>query len=704
MVHRSIVPIGTGTAMFFLLVTSARTWTQQPPEPIDPTPQDGEVYALMDQATGLQLTGNPSGFGGSNVLESPRDLGSLAQRWALTRLDGEWKLTEVASGLCLTEDLFRPVAETERCSPSPLQRWLIREEANGYSTLQNDATGRFLTVRESLGGVGTAHVNGDPSQAQLWQLRPAFWRGADISEQEKMEALRVKTGLPWWKDAEQPEDILKILKDHGFNSIRIRPTSIPPYYPDQPPSVCTGNYCYIESDAQDLDLARRARNLGFSLELTLFFDGGNSQSIPGSWAGQTQAQLAADIYSYAKAELEMYRKAGLMPDMVSIGNEVDTGFLGGPGYYPYNHFAAFAALEQAGLTAVADAASDTSIGPAIPSPLTCIHITPGYNMTSFFSSANANGLTYDAICESYYPIYHGPLTDAQAAQANPHNQPVEADTLLQAAQALGKPIYIIETGEHYELGFESLDPWYAPTRAAQRQFLLDLEGVVESLPGNLAMGIEYWAPNDVEMPDGGGPYSTFQKDYTTPNAIYEWEGLGLFDSADPDYLTNPSAPNYSTALPGLDAVGGKLDATLHYKLTNRKTQLLLTDDGNEVGAGISSWLSGFDGVVDTRSQWNIASDNKGAFTIENLHASRNGQPVVLDATGSSAVAEALANGAPQQSWDVQTAGNGYFYLVNQSTGLVVGLDDWGQAVQQPQATSGQAAQWAITPVAISGGQ
>jgi hypothetical protein len=87
-------------------------------------------------------------------------------------------------------------------------------------------------------------------------------------------------------------------------------------------------------------------------------------------------------------------------------------------------------------------------------------------MTSFFTSAN--GLTYDAICESYYPIFHGPLTDAQAAQANPNKQPVEADTLLQAAQTLGKPIYIIETGEHYEPGFDSPDPWYAPTRAAQR--------------------------------------------------------------------------------------------------------------------------------------------------------------------------------------------------------------------------------------------
>jgi len=700
--HRSFALFGSLTAIFFLLLTNGSAWTQQPAEPVDPTPQDGEIYALMDQATGMQLTGSISSYGSNDVLESPRDLSKLAQRWALTRLDGgAWKLTDESSGFCLTENLFSPQVQTDPCAPALLQSWLITEVANGYSTLRSATTGRLLTGSASH-GVATSHVTGDPSQAQLWQLRPAFWRGADLAEQEKMEALRLKTGLPWWKDAEQPADILKILKDHGYNSIRLRPTSIPPYYPDQPPDTCTGNFCYIDTDAQELDLARRARNLGFSLELTLFFDGGSSQSIPGSWAGLTQQQLAADIYSYTKSELEMYRKAGLMPDMVSIGNEVDTGFLGGPGFFPFNHFAAFAALEQAGLTAVADAASDTSIGPALPSPLTCIHITPGYNMTSFFTSANANGLTYDAICESYYPIFHGPLTDAQAAETNPSNQPVEADTLLQAAQALGKPIYIIETGEHYENGFLSLDPWYAPTRAAQRQFLLDLEGVVHSLPGNVAMGIEYWAPNDVEMPDGGGPFSTFQKDFTTPNAIFAWEGLGLFDSADPAFLTDPTAPNYSTALPGLDAVGGKLDATLHYKLTNSQAQLLLTGDGNAVGVDVSSLLSGLDGIVDPRSQWIIASDNNGAFTIANLRASLNGQPVVLNATGSQAVTEAAANGSPQQSWDVQTAGNSFFYLVNEATGLVLGLDDRGHAVQQPQANSGQGAEWAITPVAISG--
>ena len=695
---------GRAVAGIFLLLTSMNVWAQQPPEPVDPTPQDGQVYALMNQSSGQQLTANSSGNIGGAVVESARNLGSLAQRWALTRLDGgAWKLTDQSTGLCLGENPFLSAVQAQPCAASPFQTWLITEGANGYSTLKGVVTGRLLTG-SSAQGVRTALAAGDSAQTQLWQLRPAFWRGADVAEQEKMEALRLQTGLPWWKDAEQPEDIFKILKDHGFNSIRMRPTSIPPYYPNQPPNVCTGNFCFIDTDAQELDVARRARDLGFSLELTLFFDGGSSASIPGSWAGLTQEQLATNIYNYTKAEIEMYRKAGLMPDMVSIGNEVDTGFLGGPGFLPFNHFAAFAALEKAGLTAVADAASDTSIGLAIPTPLTCIHITPGFDMTSFFTMANANGLNYDAICQSYYPIFHGPLTDAQATQTNPNNQPVEADMLLQGVQALGKPIYIIETGEHYEVGFESLDPWYAPTRAAQRQFLLDLESVVQSLPGNLAMGIEYWAPNDVEMPDGGGPFSRFQEDFNSPDALFEWEGLALFDSADPNFLTNPAAPNYSTVLPGMDAVGGKLDSALHYKLTNRKLSLLLEGDGNTVSANFTSLLAGLDGIVDTRMQWTIASDNNGAFTIANLQASGNGRTVVLDAASATAVTETTANGAPQQSWDVQTAGDGYFYLVNQSTGQVLGLDDHGHAVEQSQASAGQSAQWAITPIAISGGR
>ena len=690
-----------GFAIGILFAASFAAFGQQPAEPVDRTLQDGQAYALMSQATGMQLaTPRPS-----QVDAAVRNLGDLSQRWALARLDdGGWKLANVSSGQCLAEGVLPGSVRAEPCSLSPFQHWKLTEAADGYWTVQGFWPG-FLLNSTSGSQVGVSKNSSDtPGQGQLWQFRPAFWRAADIAEQEKMEALRLKTGLPWWKDADQPEDILKILKDHGLNAIRLRPTSIPPYYPNQNPDACTGNYCYIETDAQELDLARRARKLGFSLELTLFFDGGNSQSIPGSWAGETQEQLAASVYDYTKAEIEMYRKAGLMPDLVSIGNEVDTGFLGGPGVYPYNNFAQFAALENAGLTAVADAAKDTALGSALPSPLTCIHITPGYNMTSFFQSANANGLQYDAICQSYYPIYHGPLTAAQAAATNPHNQPVEADTLLQAAQIIGKPIFILETAEHYENGFESNDPWYAPTRPAQRQFLLDLEGVLHGLPNNLAMGMEYWAPNDVEMPDGGGPYSTFQKDYTTPDALFAWEGLGLFDSADPDYLTNPNAPNYSTALPGLDAVGGKEDATLRYKLVNRKTGLLLSATGRKVGTGLVGILSGIDGSVDTRAQWRIASNGNGAFSLANVHASSSGSATVLDGSTASTVVDATADGASGQQWDVQTASGGFFYLVNQGSGLVLN-DSSNDAVNTlPMTNATASAEWAVLPVAISSGK
>jgi arabinogalactan endo-1,4-beta-galactosidase len=167
---------------------------------------------------------------------------------------------------------------------------------------------------------------------------------------------------------------------------------------------CRGNACYAETDAQDLDLAKRAKNLGLSIELTLLFDGGSSSSVPAAWANDTLgAQLQSDLYTYVKAEILSYRQAGTMPDLVSIGNEVDTGFLGSLGSPTGAAFGGFAALQIQAIQAVNDAAADPSLGPAIPAPLTCIHITPAWDLTQFFTLANHNSIPYDAICQSYYP-------------------------------------------------------------------------------------------------------------------------------------------------------------------------------------------------------------------------------------------------------------------------------------------------------------
>src|ERR1700734_1513859 len=60
MLRNNLAHFRRGTPLLSLLLAHAFAWAQQPPEPVDPTPQDGEVYALMNQATGLQLTGNAS--------------------------------------------------------------------------------------------------------------------------------------------------------------------------------------------------------------------------------------------------------------------------------------------------------------------------------------------------------------------------------------------------------------------------------------------------------------------------------------------------------------------------------------------------------------------------------------------------------------------------------------------------------------------
>jgi arabinogalactan endo-1,4-beta-galactosidase len=535
--------------------------SQQPPEPTDISPIDGEVYYVVNQLSGLQADlDNNSTTAGDPIVQQVRTFTNTSQRWAFTRLAGGfWQISNTRNGLCFDVATVSGVVNVVQnpCTASNSQEWMLTPTSNGYYTISNGSTGLLIDVFQGsvAGGAAldqTASV-GNPTQSQQWLLRPCFFRGIDNALLEKQEAARASLGLSWWKDAGQPQDVLAMLKKHGINMVRLRPSSAPPYSsPSQ--AGCSGNACYAETDAQDLDLAKRSKNLGLSLELTLLFDGASSTSIPPTWANHNLSQLQTDVYNYVKSEVMAYRQAGVLPDLVSIGNEVDTGFLGSIGSPTGTNFGGFAALQMQAMQAVNDAAADASIGPEIPAPLTCIHITPAWDLTQFFTLASQNSIPYDVICQSYYPLYHGPLTDAQAAASNPGNKPVEQDVLVAAANNLGKPIFLIETGEHYENGFQSNDPWYSPPSVTQQnQFLMDLVGVQEGLPSSLGMGVEYWNPAGVNIPSLSGGFINGDN---LPDAIYTWNGLTLFDNADMSGTTDVTAPNYSALLPGIDALGG----------------------------------------------------------------------------------------------------------------------------------------------------
>jgi len=706
--------------------TTATPISQQPPEPIDISPIDGETYYVVNQLSGLQvdLKSNSATLV-NQIVQQPRSFSILSQRWGLTSLSGGlWQIGNTLSGLCLDSGLLdmrlpgrrgggkaaRGSVGQSTCADAATQQWSLTATTNGYYTISNRSTGLLLDLSQGSLSAGTSleqsKLSGEATQSQQWLLRPAFFRGVDNALLEKQEQARAAIGLSWWQDAGQPQDVLQIFKNHGVNMVRLRPTSTPPYA-NASQAQCSGNACYAETEVQDLDLAKRAKNLGMSVELTLLFDGGASASVPAAWANDTLlSQLQADLYSYVKAEILSYRQAGAMPDMVSIGNEVDTGFLGSIGSPTGAAFGGFAALQIAGIQAVEDAAADTSPGPAIPAPLTCIHITPAWDLTQFFTLANQYDIPYDAICQSYYPIYHGPLTAAQAAASNPNGKPVEQAVLVNAANSIGKPIFNIETGEHYENGFDSNDPWYAPpTPALQRQFLLDLQSVQKGLPNNLGMGLEYWDPAGVNIPNGSGG---FLNGNSLPDAIYIWNGLTLFDNADTTGATNVAAANYSMLLPGVDALGGKLDSTLSYKFVNRGSgQILSVFQGSAAGGAMLA-TEADDGNPALSQQWRITSNNDGYFQIASLNLGAGGATNVLDDVGGSAASGNVIVQSPSGSgqaleWNIVSAGNGYFNFVNRASGLVLDMNGGvgaqaGYAVQEPQNNSSTTQQWQIVAV------
>jgi arabinogalactan endo-1,4-beta-galactosidase len=709
---------------------------QQPMQPQDPSPINGETYYLVNQLSGFQADiDSGSSADGAALIQSQRNLTSLTQRWAVTQMPtGNWKISSISNGLCVDTALVNGINTIvqQPCAVNTLsQEWIFTYTANGYNTVTNAGSGLNLDVSSGSTTAGAQLVENaqgsSASQSQLWLLRPAFFRGDDNGQLGKQEALRTLTSTPFFNDAGTVDDVLQIMKNHGVNLIRVRPTPLvvpgttTPLYGTYTlgsssstiPLTCTGNGCYANTDAAELAVAKRAKELGMSVELTLFYDGGSSQNAPDAWAGYSISQTSSAIYTYVKAQLEEYRAAGAMPDIVAIGNEVDTGFLSsglgsGASGSPGTTFTNFATYENQGMQAVLDAAADPSLGAPIPAPLRCIHITPAWPINTFFASVNANNIPYDLVCQSYYPPYHGALTAAQAASCSTPPEKggeTEDQELADAASQIGKPILLLEIGEHYENGFLANDCFYPATRAGQRQAVLDIESAVKALPGNLAAGLEWWDATGTIVPLSNGSYAnTYQPNFV--DQLYTWDGFNLFDDGDGgSYITNTALPTYDSALPALAAVGGKLDATLPYKLVNLATGRVLEVASGSSGPGAALDTGVDSGVTSPQQQWIISSNGDGYFQIANL-VSTSGAANVLDngssTTSGSLVNQQAADSSPGQEWDVVGAGNQTFTIANKASGMVLSVDTSSSvngSIEQ-QTASASNIDW-ITPMATS---
>jgi len=303
-------------------------------------------------------------------------------------------------------------------------------------------------------------------------------RGADISTLRALEAAGRS-----FSDAAGTRRAEQILADHGQNLVRLRLWV-------QPPNEFNGL-------ADVAAMARRIKqaHMQFLLDFHYsdFWADPGHQDTPAAWQGQDLATLATTVHDYTQSVVAALTAQDTPPDIVQIGNEVTAGMLWPVGeLYPAGQpqrWVEFTTLLKAGIAGARDGA------PPGRAPQIMIHIDRGGDWGGtqwFYDHMSDYGVDYDLIGLSYYPYWHGSLSDVRRNFDN-------------TAARYGKPIVLVETA--YAWTFEDQDgypnivgPWYSPppeypiTPVGQALFIRDLLSVVARTPDHLGLGVVYWEP------------------------------------------------------------------------------------------------------------------------------------------------------------------------------------------------------------------
>lgn len=215
--------------------------------------------------------------------------------------------------------------------------------------------------------------------------------GADISFIPQLEAEGRK-----FYDNGVSKDAFTILKDHGFNYVRLRIFN----NPGADSGYSAKGYCGLD-DTKKMALRIKEAGMGFLLDFHYSDNWADpaKQHKPAAWKKLNNQQLQDSITAFTRLTLLALKKQGTLPDMVQVGNEINHGILWPNGRV--KNLDTLAGFLKAGIGAVKEVSSKIRV---------MIHIACGGQNTEsryFVDNMLKRGVTFDIIGESYYPEWHG---------------------------------------------------------------------------------------------------------------------------------------------------------------------------------------------------------------------------------------------------------------------------------------------------------
>lgn len=380
---------------------------------------------------------------------------------------------------------------------------------------------RLISLNSLENGEVPEPVAADIFVKRVEGLSEDFIKGVDVSSIIALE----DSGVKFYNEHGKKQDIFKTLKEAGVNYVRVRVWNDP--YDAKGNGYGGGNNDLEKAIA----IGKRATANGMKLLVDFhysdFWADPAKQQVPKAWSNLSFEDKKIALYRYTKESLQSLLKEGIKIGMVQIGNETNGVFVG------ERDWSKISELFNAGSRAVREV--DSSI-------LVVLHFTnpetPGRYAT-IAKTLHNNGVDYDVFASSYYPFWHGTLTNLTSV-------------LKHVANTYGKKVMVVETSYAYTAedgdGHDNTVPKsgqalnYPLTIQGQAHAIRDVIEAVANV-GPAGIGVFYWEPAwiPVGSPDklkqnkkkwekyGSGWATSFAAEYD-PHDAGVWYGGSAVDN------------------------------------------------------------------------------------------------------------------------------------------------------------------------------
>lgn len=306
-----------------------------------------------------------------------------------------------------------------------------------------------------------------------------FIRGVDISSIISLE----ESGVTFYNEAGQAQDIFTTLSDAGTNYVRVRIWNDP--YDSEGNGYGGGN-----NDVEKaIEIGKRATENDMQVLVNFhysdFWADPGKQMAPKEWEDFSVEEKVDAVYDFTFETVSRMQEEGIDVGMVQIGNETNSSFI------DETDWKDITALFSSGSQAIRDIDSDI---------LVALHFTNPERQGSYefyAETLETYNVDYDVFASSYYPFWHGTLENLNTLLSDISDTYDKDVLVVETSYA-----YTIEDGDGHENTVTAGDEaeGYPITVQGQANLLRDVIQSVADI-GERGLGVFYWEP--AWLPVGG---------------------------------------------------------------------------------------------------------------------------------------------------------------------------------------------------------